>query len=303
MYRIDEAAPLQLSAFADETRYNSGRYRAIAVISARASDASQYKLRISEILKESSVSEFKWKKLDSAKGRFAAEKIVKFVFDEAASNRLRADILLWDTNDRRHIVRRRDDIANLQRMYYHLLKNVFSARWPDGSRWNVFPDENMSLNWKQVEDYLGMASMRTEINKKLPTDNSFKLRLVTEFKIDVFTPCKSHAEPLVQVADLFAGLGAYSYDRFPIYCEWKKTTTPQGTFEFEPQPTVPKFSCADRERCPFLGYFDRQCKSRKFGVSLESNRGLRTFDPRNPINFWMYTPQHERDIAPVQRAG
>ncbi len=193
---------------------------------------------------------------------------------------------------------RRDDIANLQRMYYHLLKNVLQARWPDYSEWNIFPDEHTGLNWNEVEDFLDRASMTSEVVKDLLTKGSFKVRLRTEFRIEEIVPSKSHLEPLIQVADLLAGLGSYSYDKFRTYIEWKRQNSRQSELLLQANNLPLKLSCADRERCRVLDEFDAACKFRKLGVSLSTHRGLQTPNPKNPINFWLYVPQHEKDVAP-----
>jgi len=184
-------------------------------------------------------------------------------------------------------------------MYYHLLKNVLRVRWPDYSEWHIYPDENTSLNWNEVEDFLDRASMTAELVNNLLTKGTFNVRLRTEFRIREINPVQSHLEPLVQLADLFAGLAAYSYDKFEIYSKWKTQTSCQAElFVDEKSPRV-AFSCSDRERCQILSDFDAACKNRKLGVSLETHRGLRTFEPRNPINFWLYVPQHHNDLAPT----
>ena len=291
----------RVCAYADESHYNCGRHRAVALLSLLESDALSYTREIKEILGASNVSELKWNRLNSARTRFAAQKILDVVLDGASRSKIRVDVLLWDTRDRRHIVNRRDDIANLQRMYYHLMKNVLQARWPNDSIWNVFPDEHTSLDWNQVEDFLGYASTRSEVVRNLLTKGAFKITLRGEFQIKELTPCKSHLEPLIQVADLFAGLGAYSYNGFSAYCEWQRQNSAQSVMFTQSSKPVLVLSGTDRERCYVLDYFDRACTCRALGVSLESNRGLRTFNPkRYPINFWLYIPQHENDLAPTR---
>jgi hypothetical protein len=54
------------------------------------------------------------------------------------------------------------------------------------------------------------------------------------------------------------------------------------------------------ERFQVLYEFDGGCKNRKMGVSLKTFGGLKTLDPRRPINFWWYEPQHEMDKAPTR---
>ena len=293
-------APLRLVAFADETRYNKGRYRGIALVSLRENEADGFKTEVRKLITDSNVKELKWQQLDGARERFAAAKALRFALEKAAQARMRADILIWDTRDRRHIVRRRDDIANLQRMYYHLFRYVLCNRWPDGSVWNLFPDENTSLDWGSVEDFLEMASTDVVIERNLLTKGSLKVRLRQEFRIEEITPCKSIDELLVQLADLLAGLGAYSRERFETYEEWQRQNNPQQVLFSSPgNPTV-RLSRSDRERCQLLAEFDSECKRRKLGVSLQTNRGLFTYEPKNPINFWPYVPQHDKDKAPVK---
>jgi hypothetical protein len=299
----NQTAANRLCAYADETSFNVGRYRGIGVVSLPESDVPERNAQLAQLLLESNVRELKWNRLHSAKKRFAAQKILDHIFDAATSWELRVDVLLWDTSDRRHIVRKRDDIENLQRMYYHLLRNVLRARWPDGSTWNLFPDENTSLNWSTVEDFLDKASLKTEFVRDFMSVKTFKLRLRREFQIEEITSSKSHLEPLIQVADLFAGLGAYSHERYETYKGWQTLTSPQQKlFQLHPQPVV-KLSSADRERCQLLAYFDSRCKLKKLGVSLSSNKGLRTLKPQNPVNFWLYVPQREGDRAPVKRSA
>lgn len=289
---------LRLSAYMDETHYNVGKYRGVALVSVRDEEASSYKTEITRILADSRVSELKWHKLDSARMRFAAQKVLALILHGASGSVLRADVLLWDTQDKRHLVRGRDDIANLQRMYYHLLKHVLRNRWPDNSDWSIFPDEHTGLDWNDVEDFLYKASMRTEIVRPFMTlKGAFKLRLRTEFRIKEILPSKSHVEPLIQVADLLVGLGAYSYEKFETYRQWKEQNSSQSAM-FKPS-SYQKFSCSDRERCRVLDDFQFACKSRKLGVSLNTYKCLRTLDPANRINFWLYVPQHKDDVAPT----
>lgn len=46
--------------------------------------------------------------------------------------------------------------------------------------------------------------------------------------------------------------------------------------------------------------FNSLCKQQRSAVSLKSNRGLWTPNPVNPLNFWMYEPQHPEDRAPTK---
>ena len=289
-------------AYADETSYNVGRYRGLCVVSTQKKYEKELDQALRRILCDSNISEFKWEKLRTAKTRFGALAMLNFTVRKACEGIIRVDSLTWDTEDRRHQIPGRDDIANMQRMYYHLFRNVMCVRWPDGSSWCLYPDENTALEWQTVADYLEAISIGVDIDENLFTGGTFKIRLKEEFKINEIMPCLSHTNPLAQLADLFAGLGVYSRSCYDKFESWMRTKSSQVTlFEGWVNEVLKGISSADQERCRVLAEFNAQCKRYRLGVSLKSNRGLRTFDPYKPINFWWYVPQHEKDRAPTRR--
>jgi hypothetical protein len=187
-------------------------------------------------------------------------------------------------------------------MYYHLFKNVLRARWSDDSIWRLCPDEQTAMKWNEVEDFLDMAGTQVEAWRDLFTQGKFSLRLRREFSVEQIMPCKSHEEPLIQLADLCVGLAVYSRSSYAHYEQWQlKYGQQPSLFSMEPEVPV-QLSRSDRERCAVLAELDAVCKRKRLGVSLKTNRGLKTFDPVNPINFWPYEPQREEDKAPVKRA-
>jgi carbonic anhydrase len=203
-----------------------------------------------------------------------------------------------------HKIRDRDDVANLQRMYYHIFKNVLSKRWPDKSSWILYPDQNTAIDWDTIEDILDIKSSNIEAYSNLFTKGRFKFRLKEEFNIREIVPCGSKYEPLIQLGDLYAGMAIYSRDSYNMYCHLSQTyfaTVKQlSLFDVEIDNSI-KPSRADKERCRLIFEFNKLCKSKKLGVSLDTYRGLRTRDPSNPINFWWYEPQHELDKAPLKQ--
>jgi hypothetical protein len=287
-------------AFADEKGYNEGRYRGIVLVSLAYQDLKNFRSDILRLMKGSNIKEFKWEKLSSARERFAALKLIDFAIDKTSRGSVRIDALTWDTEDSRHKIPKRDDIANLERMYYHLFKYVLCERWPDGSIWALYPDENTALKWNAVQDYLNYASSKTEIRSDLFTKGRFIVRLKKEFKIEIVSPCRSHEEPLVQLADLFAGLAVYSRTSYDRYAIWQGENSDQGALFKNEKFSNIKLSKSDKERCLVLSEFNKKCKNKKFGVSLQTGKGLKTFDHSKPINFWWYEPQHEADKAPCK---
>jgi len=283
--------------FADESHWNTGHYRSLGLVTTSAESLESLGAELARLLNESGVREFKWKKLDGAKERFAAIKMCECATGEAVASNLRVDVLIWDIQDSRHSVPARDDVANLQRMYYHLFRNVLRARWPNDAIWRLHPDEHTALDWETVQDCLENVGATVEVHRSLFTGGQFRIRLRREFGIEEIRPVSSDQHPLLQLADLFAGLAVFSRDKFEDYQKWLQATSPQA-FLFHETDASSDSSRSSRERFRVLKEFDEGCKQKRLGVSLKSRRGLWTPNPQNPINFWMYEPQHSEDKAP-----
>jgi len=283
--------------FADESHWNTGRFRSLGIVTLPLNCLKVMESEVRRLLNESQVREFKWKKMDGAKARFAAEKLCRFGVDKACAGQFRVDVLVWDTEDSRHKIANRDDIANLQRMYYHLFRNVLRARWLDNAIWRLYPDEHTALNWETVGDCLENKSTSIEVDSSLFTGDQFRTRLRQQFSIEEIQAVSSGEHPLLQLADLFAGLAVFSRSKFDDYEKWLEASSPQDPL-FDTADASDNPSRSSRERFQVLKEFNHLCKQRELGVSLKKRRGLWTPKPDNPINFWMYEPQHPEDKAP-----
>ncbi|MGA4645385.1 DUF3800 domain-containing protein [Limisphaera sp. 4302-co] len=283
--------------FADESHWNKGRYRSLGLVTLPLNCLEFMESEVRRLLSESQVREFKWKKLTGAKERFAAEKLCKFAVEKACAGSFRVDVLVWDIEDSRHNIAGRDDIANLGRMYYHLLRNVLRARWPNDALWRLCPDEHTTQDWGTLQEHLEHISAGVEVEHSLFTGGQFRIRLRREFGIEEIQPVSSAAHPLIQLADLFAGLAVFSRDKFDDYKGWLQAASRQASL-FSEGDTSANPSRSSRERFAVLKKFNELCKERKLGVSLKSKSGLWTPNPEKPINFWIYEPQHPEDKAP-----
>lgn len=284
--------PFTHVAFADETNFNRGSFPGIALVSLTRQHLVDIRADISNILAACKVDEFKWEKLHSAKRRFAALQLIDYTIEKAAAGVLRVDVLTWDLLDGRHRVPKPDRIANLQRMYFHLFRNVLRFRWPDEALWHLFPDEMSAMGWSELQHYLEEHSTAVTVNGGQEPFSLTTMNLHREFHIQTITPCESDKEPLVQLADFFVGMGSYSRARFAKYDIWKAEQAGQ------PVAANHSLSHRDRERWQVIDHLYDACKAKKLGVSLSRQPGLRTRNPKLPINFWWYIPQHENDKAP-----
>lgn len=244
------------------------------------------------------MEEFKWKDLKDARKRSVAQEMCNFAIKKACALQLRIDVLIWDIQDSRHNVPGRDDIENLQRMYYHLFQNVLRLRWPDNAVWRLYPDEHTAMDWKRVGDFLEKKSTCIEVERSLFTEGYFCIRLKKEFNIEEIVSVRSLDHPLLQLADLFAGMAVFSRKKFQEYQAWLKANHPQLCLLGDTPHVNP--SRRDEERFQVLKAFYEACKTRKLGVSLKSRCGLWTPNPANPLNFWVYNPQHPDDKAPAR---
>lgn len=282
--------------FSDESHWNTGRFRSLGLVTIPINQLQNMENAVRELLDESDIHEFKWKGLRGDKEGCAADKMCELAVNNAGAE-FRVDVLIWDTQDARHNVKGRDDVANLQRMYYHLFRNVMRARWPDNTVWKLCPDEHGQLDWETVQDCLGNVSTSIEVERSLLTNGKFRIRLHKEFGIEEIQPVSSHEHPLLQLADLFAGLAVFSREKYDEFVVWSNSNSEQGKL-WDSADASESASRSSQARFQVLKSFTDLCKSRKLGVSLKAKRGLHTPNPRNPLNFWLYQPQHPEDKAP-----
>lgn len=287
-------------AFGDESYKDAERFRSVTIVTLTAQMAEAHANMVRQLLQESEIEEFKWSKLRNAKYRSGAIKLINWSVEAAFCGQLRIDVLIWDTYDSRHAVQGRDDIANLQAMYRFLFRNVLQMRWPRGSTWALYPDENSALDWSEISHKLDVFSWEVEnptLFHRLPT-----LRQV--YQLIEIREVDSKDAPLCQLADLYGGLVVYSWKHFETYKQWLDSqpnpNPPLIIFDEDPKEPA-QFSNSDKARCFVLNHLDQECKKRSLSVSLHTNRGLRTYDPRKSVNFWPYQSQHPDDKAPVNK--
>lgn len=281
------------AAFADESQVDTGRYRSIAAVSVPTKDVVLLQQLVREHLQKGCVDELKWHKLKSAKMRFCAERVLDCFLDDFLPRSARVDILIWDIEDSRHRIQRRDDGKNFERMFFHLHK-VLMTRRTAGEPWHLRPDERLDVDWETIRRCIAsVGGWPSYFNTPLLGDSVS----VAQFNVASFKQTTSTRSPLNQVADMFAGLAAYSRLRAADFHAWLRAQGGQGNLFDEPSPLA--LTGRDKERFPFIYRLYERCRQRGLGVSLRTNGYLRTLDPSNPINFWHYTPQHATDQAPT----
>lgn len=287
------------TAFADESSHTDGRYRALGLVTLESSLLPEMKKKLHQIISVSGISEVKWAKLRTTKDQRITQKLLAFAVEQAKCKALRFDIVIWDTYDERHTIVSRDDRENLHRMYFHLLINVMGNRWSGKNTWLLYPDHNTAMKWKELRDWLERKRFTTDSTKNLfkPWMSS---DLERKFRIQSIYPCDSRQEPFIQLIDLMVGLAVYSRTEYNKYQEWATDHLGQLSLFGSPD-SVNDLTKSQKVRFPVLYEFNLLCKRFEIGVRLTKSRGLRTYQPENPINFWWYTPQHPNDKAPTKK--
>jgi len=287
---------MEYCAFTDESNFTQGRFRSIAVVTHPSEYCGIVQPELKAILGSSGLLEFKWENLRNAKYRFCAEKILDYVFRGLRDYSLRIDVLIWDLQDSRHRIHKRDDLANFERMFYHLLRNALKRR-EFGAEWRVFPDENLAIDWETVHACLSQAGRWRDL-----VENTLFGDFISDahFHILEFKEANSKTTHQCQVADLFAGMAAFSKSHYDGFATWRRQYEQQCALFAEEEVA---FSKAENARYEIIHHFSCHCKNRGLGVSIDSKCCLYTFNPKNPINFWHYEPQHDLDKAPTRDFG
>jgi hypothetical protein len=282
---------MRFNAFSDESYVSGSRYRSIGVFSFPSSRATRIELELSEILASSDVKEFKWEKLRNAKYKFCAVKLIDFIIENINQLKIRLDVLIWDTYDKRHKIIGRDDRANYERMFFHLLRNTLKKRGQN-TRWNIYPDERMGVDWATIKQCLQYKGSESKYVESL-FGGFFSDPYYT---IDILEEVNSDENPCCQIADLFAGIAVFAKIDYELFGKWKAICTKELSLFSDDK----KFSNTQQFRFEVIHHLDNKCKENRLGVSLKSIKCFWTPHPENPINFWHYLPQHESDKAPTR---
>lgn len=287
--------PVSFGVFSDESSHTNARFRSICALSIPAEYVVEVQNELSKLLDGSNVSEFKWQKLRSARYRECAKKLIDYLLTQLIPYKTRLDTLIWDTEDRRHDVIGRDDTKNFERMFFHLHNNLMTRRSYE-ARWHLRPDERTDINWDDIQKCLESAGKWKEyFNKPLLKDVFSK----EFYHIKTLKEVDSKEYQLVQLSDLFAGMGAYSRKRKTKIRKMFNQESGQKSF-FANNRNSFNISNADEDRFKVIKYLYKRSREKKLGLSLKTNGYFITHNPTNPINFWHYTPQHDDDQAPLR---
>jgi len=283
--------------FSDESGYNGKhRFRSIAIISGPKSILKKLNEELQTILTKYRCSEIKFSKITGhINTKIIAVEFLHLALSYCNLLKIKVHVITWDIKDSRHKIKGRKDIENLKRMYYHILKRA-QNNWGEIINWEFYPDEFSAINWQsEVIPYLS----NTNLEKKDNDDNTlFAILKNTRFPlIYKHNELESDNYPILQLADLFAGMIRYSHEHGKLFNQWLSDIESEDTL-------FPiKKSCNASKNAKHKFYvmkdFKETCKKYKLGVNFSENKYFTTFSNKNGIILWLYKPQGEYDKAPT----
>ena len=159
------------------------------------------------------VSEIKWSELNGNRRQRDAASVLEAAVDLSASRELHIDVLVWNGQARDHLDRLRAgrgnrEVIHLQMMYRFLFLQVIS-RWRrvEGATapfWTLAPDRHTGLDFPALQR---------------------EVRRDAEIAVDTTIEVKDVKETLnysIQLADLLAGMAAYSHENWEYYGIWSR---------------------------------------------------------------------------------
>lgn len=280
---FEPTGPATHVIYADETNWNVGRFRAVGSVSCPIDLNEEHTRSLRDLLDAHGIRELKWKEINGGKKASGAAAAVDWFLQRADLDRLRIDVLCWDTTDPIHLAKPRKDSENLEVKYYHLLKQIMRFRWPESAVHRVIPDHIDELNWTKTRWFLTESGANRFA--KHPSSAIQQHRVDQVFHVESIQPEHSHLHPLIQLADLFAGMITYSYEQFDRLDQW---VTQDAA---DPPMTL---SQTERVRFPLLRQVYDWCSDRGLFVLLPEYGGFQSMIPILPLNFWLWESPSQR---------
>ena len=281
-------------AYSDESGINDDdQYTSVAIVSGERRTVDNLKSELTEIVNNNRIKEVKFNKVTRYKSPMtqAARCFMNCAIgDYASGNRIRIDVQTKYNEPSLNTNVNGDYKIELERMYYNLFLHI--GRCWQQNQWSFYPDINSQIKWAEIIAYLKRTRLRQKSTKS-PLLIDLLLGENPSFEFTEVKQVGSVSEPLVQLADLFAGLARFTYEEKPRCAEWVVSQRNINQKEFPlclENETDVIIRRTKRCRYQLIGELYRLCGRHRLHVSLRTRRYLSTWKPKYPINFWDYKP-------------
>ena len=277
------------SAYSDESGINvNDRYTSIAVVSGEKDILDCLRDKLANIVSAKKIKEVKFLKVTGYGSTItqAARQFLKCTLNEFACNqRVRVDIITMDNQASYCAPLDYSSKPDLEHMYYCVVSHIV-RQWQN-TQWNFYPDVNSKINWNEIILFLNMTRLhKKKIRNPLLIDLMFAEN--PRFQFNEIKQLSSVEEPLIQLADLFAGIARFSHEENTKCAQW--VTTRKGKEQQELPLNLKNcaniINLAQECRYEIIRELYNLCGKHRLWVSIKSRKHLWTRKPNYPINFW-----------------
>jgi hypothetical protein len=273
--------PVDCIAYCDESKYvGTFRFRAVSCVSVSSAAHAEIDADFRAMLEAEEKTDFGFEDLRTARNCIIAARLMRRVVEYAARGTLQIRTILWDAYDRRHGPGT-DELRNLERMYVHLLRDVLARRWTARS-WEIRPDQQTAIRWTQLARITEAAARKT-------SGRDIEVRHLAEQS--------SKREPLVQIADLYAGLMSH-YAFYGAQLSRLRALPDEQRNRVMEQRVEPLDSASSRERFKLLPHILALHEENGIAAQFTNKGFVFGTSVRSPVYNWLYEPQVDADKAP-----
>lgn len=278
--------------FSDESgQDNDNRFAAICAVSGIRENLLDIHNELKQVLDKHQISELKFKNIKGGAKLKAGKEFLKIGLNYIADKKIRIHILIWDKQDERHAISNRHDGENLKRMYYKIIKEV-NKDWQYIEKWDFYPDEFTAIDWNNdIVKYLGNTKYYNETELFTEVSNysfpTYQKTLEKDSKIMLN----------IQLADLFAGIIRNSRCNSSEFQQLMNNKKAQYSLFSAEKVKISKNLLPKLE---LMHYFKKMASGYSLGVGFSKSKYFDTYNKKNNIFIWHYTPKSKYDKAPTK---
>lgn len=272
-------------AYSDESNHTASKFGSICLITGDKKSMKLFEKDLAGTLESSNVKEFKFDQINSGKMIHCGLKMIDKLFPYLLNKKIRVDILIWSPQERdKHLPENSKKVFG--KMYYHLLNHVLGSRWNNSSIWAIYPDQQSLINWNELKEILENTDKKISISKKENGGHIFEI--LCKNKICEIEEVNSMNYPICQIADLFAGVGSSGHLRKEALVLYDDCQTHLGG-------KLINNTNKDIGKIRIISHLRKKCRDNEFKIDFSPNKGIKTIDPNNPINFWLFKHTMQRN--------